>query len=95
MNPQPAAFKAIESLTASTEARRAGQRAAYTHKLAVQAFFDEKVQTDATLDLSPEYQQTNLKASKRNQIDAMNIKKTQSLKRMMLENYISGASPDA
>ena len=109
MNMHPkAAIKAIESLTASTDIRKAGQLTAFTHQLAQKEFFDDNLVTQkdsATIDLdmemsskqSPEYltsTEANSKANRKRQIDAMNIKKTQSMKRMILDKQGSaGMSP--
>ena len=76
---------------------------ALTHKIAQKEFFDDHInQREGSLDLdprlqnfrmSPEYANMQEKSSKggggsrKRQTEAMNIKKTQSMKRMLLEGH--------
>ena len=66
-------IKAIESLTASTDLRQAGQLTAFTHQLAKKEFFDEQthdhqntLDLDVNLSMSPEYSNdVNSKATRK------------------------------
>ena len=96
LNPK-SAVKAIESLTAQTDLRKTGQLTAFTHKLATQEFFDEHLNSDVTIDKekqlqSPDQLYLNSKDFRQLQLDALNIKKTQSLQRMAHEPELSPTS---